>query len=160
MSTPEPHMSNSKKKSHTLCYIFKSMSPKVFNNVTTYGHLLFWYLSLFVMVKASHQYNEHPRALASLNSPLVCRVLSKVIAGCQRLYVHIDNLCLLHIPLTLGLVWKILYTHDIHPIVITCRQSKGFSCPLQSQINVVRCRQLSYVQNLCSVRKSLTSQFI
>ena len=31
-----------------------------FNNARVCGRSLLWYLSLFVMLKAWHQYNEHP----------------------------------------------------------------------------------------------------
>ena len=42
-----------------------------FNKASASERSLFWYLSLFVMCKAWHQYNERSRALALLNSPLV-----------------------------------------------------------------------------------------
>ena len=41
------------------------------NNARACGRSLFWCLSLFVMCKAWHQYNEHLKALTFLNSPLV-----------------------------------------------------------------------------------------
>ena len=42
-----------------------------FNNASARRALVDWYLSLFIMCKAWHQYNERPRALALLNLPLV-----------------------------------------------------------------------------------------
>ena len=42
-----------------------------FNNASARRALVDWYLSLFIMCEAWHQYNERPRALALLNSPLV-----------------------------------------------------------------------------------------
>ena len=41
-----------------------------FNNASARRALVDWYLSLFIMCKAWHQYNESPRVLALLNSPL------------------------------------------------------------------------------------------
>ena len=38
-----------------------------FNNASARRALVDWYLSLFIMCKAWHQYNERPRALALLN---------------------------------------------------------------------------------------------
>ena len=40
-----------------------------FNNARARRALVDWYLSLFVMCKAWHQYNERLKALALLNSP-------------------------------------------------------------------------------------------
>ena len=40
-----------------------------FNNASARRALVDWYLSLFIMCEAWHQYNERPRALALLNSP-------------------------------------------------------------------------------------------
>ena len=40
-----------------------------FNNASARRALVDWYLSLFIMCKAGHQYNERPRALALLNLP-------------------------------------------------------------------------------------------
>ena len=40
-----------------------------FNNASARRALVDWYLSLFIMCKAWHQYNERPRALALLNLP-------------------------------------------------------------------------------------------
>ena len=42
-----------------------------FNNASARRALVDWYLSLFIMCKAGHQYNERPRALALLNLPQV-----------------------------------------------------------------------------------------
>ena len=42
-----------------------------FNNASARRALVDWYLSLFIMCKAGHQYNERPRALALLNLPPV-----------------------------------------------------------------------------------------
>ena len=42
-----------------------------FNNASARRALVDWYLSLFIMCKAGHQYNERPRALALSNLPLV-----------------------------------------------------------------------------------------
>ena len=42
-----------------------------FNNSSARRALVDWYLSIFIMCKAWHQYNERPRALALLNSPQV-----------------------------------------------------------------------------------------
>ena len=42
-----------------------------FNNARARRALVDWYLSIFVMCKARHQYNERLKALALLNSPLV-----------------------------------------------------------------------------------------
>ena len=42
-----------------------------FNNVSARRRSLIWYLSLFVMCKAWHKYNECPRVLVLLNSPLM-----------------------------------------------------------------------------------------
>ena len=42
-----------------------------FNNASARRALGDWYLSLFIMCKAGHQYNERPRALALLNLPQV-----------------------------------------------------------------------------------------
>ena len=44
-----------------------------FNNASARRALVDWYLSLFIMCKAWHQYNERPRALALLNLPQVNR---------------------------------------------------------------------------------------
>ena len=44
-----------------------------FNNASARRALVDRYLSLFIMCKAGHQYNERPRALALLNLPLVCK---------------------------------------------------------------------------------------
>ena len=46
-----------------------------FNNARARRALVDWYLSLFVMFKAWHQYNEHLKALALLNSPRLCALL-------------------------------------------------------------------------------------
>ena len=45
-----------------------------FNNASARRALVDWYLSLFIMCKAGHQYNERPRALALLNLPPMCCV--------------------------------------------------------------------------------------
>ena len=42
-----------------------------FNNSSVHVHLLFNYLSIFVMSKTWHQFKERSTALASLSSPLV-----------------------------------------------------------------------------------------
>ena len=42
-----------------------------FNNASARRALADWCLSLFIMCKARHQYNERLRALALLNSPQV-----------------------------------------------------------------------------------------
>ena len=42
-----------------------------FNKASARRALVDWYLSLFIMCKAGHQYNERPRALALLNSSLI-----------------------------------------------------------------------------------------
>ena len=46
-----------------------------FNKASARERSLFWYLSLFVMCKAWHQYIERSRALTLLNSPLVAKSL-------------------------------------------------------------------------------------
>ena len=48
-----------------------SKSGGEFNNASARRALVDWYLSLFIMCKAGHQYNERPRALALLNLPQV-----------------------------------------------------------------------------------------
>ena len=50
------------------------------NNASARGRLLFRYLSLFVMCKAWHKYNERPQVLVLLNLPqveVVCRTNRK-----------------------------------------------------------------------------------
>ena len=47
------------------------MARGEFNDASARRALVDWYLSLFIMCKAGHQYNERPRALALLNSPQV-----------------------------------------------------------------------------------------
>ena len=42
-----------------------------FNNAIARRALVDWYLSLFILCKARHQYNERLKALALLNSPQV-----------------------------------------------------------------------------------------
>ena len=57
-----------------------------FNNASARRALVDWYLSLFIMCEAGHQYNERPRALALLNSPLVTdvgRVRQSTAIHCQ-----------------------------------------------------------------------------
>ena len=52
-----------------------------FNNASARRALVDWYLCLFIMCKAGHQYNERPRALALLNLPLdwwPCLILRKI----------------------------------------------------------------------------------
>ena len=49
-----------------------SKSRGEFNNARARRALVDWYLSLFVMCKAWHQYNERLKALALLNSPQMC----------------------------------------------------------------------------------------
>ena len=49
-----------------------------FNNASARRALVDWYLSLFIMCKAGHQYNERPRALALLNLPLVHNCLCHI----------------------------------------------------------------------------------
>ena len=45
--------------------LFENCSDKVVGqDACIFGQSLFWYLSLFVICKAWHQYNERPRALA------------------------------------------------------------------------------------------------
>ena len=47
-----------------------------FNNASARRALVDWYLSLFILCKAWHQYNERPRALALLNLPMIyCRLV-------------------------------------------------------------------------------------
>ena len=53
-----------------------------FNNASARRALVDWYLSLFIMCKAWHQYNERPRALALLNSPQSNFAISRGI------YIH------------------------------------------------------------------------
>ena len=46
-----------------------TITSSKFNNASARRGLVDWYLSLFVMCKAWHQYNERLKALALLNSP-------------------------------------------------------------------------------------------
>ena len=57
----------------TVCYLNRQPEASSTTRVLASARerLLFWYLSLFVMCKAWHQYNERSRALALLNSPQV-----------------------------------------------------------------------------------------
>ena len=48
-----------------------------FNNASARRALVDWYLSLFIMCKAGHQYNERPRALALLNLPQALHITNK-----------------------------------------------------------------------------------
>ena len=59
-----------------------------FNNASARRALVDWYLSLFIMCKAWHQYNERPRALALLNSPLLC-VLTQIERSTNARSVYI-----------------------------------------------------------------------
>ena len=58
-----------------------------FNNASARRALVDWYLSLFIMCKAGHQYNERPRALALLNLPLVALFAYSSI--CETLHAKI-----------------------------------------------------------------------
>ena len=68
----EPH--------HQICHVTHSYGQLTisqwayrgeFNNASARRALVDWYLSLFIMCKAGHQYNERPKALALMNLPLV-----------------------------------------------------------------------------------------
>ena len=50
--------------------VASSKNRDEFNNASARRALVDWYLSVFIMCKAGHQYNERPRALALLNLPL------------------------------------------------------------------------------------------
>ena len=56
-----------------------------FNNWRARGRSSFWYLSLFVMCKARHQYNEHLKALTLFNWPLIL-ALAGALCTDARLY--------------------------------------------------------------------------
>ena len=65
-------------------YIATCYTRGEFNNARARRALVDWYLSLFVMCKAWHQYNERLTALALLNSPqnvLALTILSRDVPG-------------------------------------------------------------------------------
>ena len=65
-----------------------------FNNARARRALVEWYLSLFVMCKAWHQYNERLKALALLNSSQVYLRLFVGYRTCAILFVrHAISLC-------------------------------------------------------------------
>ena len=66
------HVETVSSPNHTFTWasLTKWLTRGEFNNASLHGRSLFWYLSLCIMCKAWHQYNERSRALASFNSPL------------------------------------------------------------------------------------------
>ena len=57
-----------------------------FNNASARRALVDWYLSLLIMCKAGHQYNERPRALALLNLPLMQKIKQQKLK--QTIRIH------------------------------------------------------------------------
>ena len=66
-----------------------------FNNASARRALIDWYLSLFIMCKAWHQYNERPRALALLNSPLFQPIKVTDLADLMTdiIFLNIRQIC-------------------------------------------------------------------
>ena len=62
-----------------------------FNNASARRALVDWYLSLFVMCKAWHQYNERLKALALLNSPLMQYYAAMYYNHSSMRKVHLVN---------------------------------------------------------------------
>ena len=63
-----------------------------FNNASARRALVDWYLSLFIMGKAGHQY-KRPRALALLNLPLVSPRKNSKIISILKPVIHSGDIC-------------------------------------------------------------------
>ena len=75
----------------TLNLSSKDSTRGEFNNASARRALVDWYLSLFIMCNAGHQYNERPRALALLNLPLVQYYATMYYNHLSMRKVHLVN---------------------------------------------------------------------
>ena len=68
------------------------MARGEFNNARARRALVDWYLTLFVMCKAWHQYNERLKALALLNSPQLSvsfKTVNRAVVQSLNLHIYI-----------------------------------------------------------------------
>ena len=78
-NTDSPHDSNNTIK-------VKQPEARSTRQTLTGPRLLFWYLSLFIMCKVWHQYNEPPWALVLLKTCLLSLFLNEMIAKLRKDY--------------------------------------------------------------------------
>ena len=64
-----------------------------FNYASVRGRSLFWYLSLFEMCKAWHQYTKRSRELASLNSPQDLTGITEITREMFHTDLHVSSSC-------------------------------------------------------------------